>query len=209
VRGEEENDRAYRNTSHVVLVLVPKLNSNTYWVPRQSSASRRGGSSTFQPFRDHRWAHPCTEHIFGYPVSSPKKFEVPRAWEVHARELAPLHRRSVAEFDSSPVLLISPHSKMNEKSTHLEYVVCVSDSRPIQINHFESRPWYVFQETIIVPQRRNWTIHLVCRGHEQRDRLFNAIKIIIWVKLEVELYLTKLVGLIEHRECCAPSDITM
>jgi len=31
-------------------------------------------------------------------------FEVPRAREVHARGLAPLQRRSVAEFDLSPVL---------------------------------------------------------------------------------------------------------
>ena len=162
----------------VVLVIVSKLKSRTYQVPRQSSASRQGGSSTFRPFRDHRRAHPCKGHIFGYPVSSPTMFEAPQARGVHARGLAPFRRRSVAEFDSSPasVLLISPFSKTNKNFTHLEYVTCINDSRPIQINHLESRPWNLFYETIVAPQRRNWTIHLVSRGHEQRDGLFNAIR---------------------------------
>lgn len=105
-------------------------------------------------------------------------FEAPQVWGVHARGLAPFHRRSVAEFDLSPasVLLISPFSKTNKNFTHLEYVVCINNSRPIQINHLESQPWYLFYKTIVMPQCCNWTIHLISQGHEQRDGLFNAIR---------------------------------
>jgi len=70
-----------------VLVFVSKLNLKTYWVPRQSLASHQDESSTFWPFWDHQQVHPCTEHISGYSVSSPKMFEAPQVQEVHTREL--------------------------------------------------------------------------------------------------------------------------
>ena len=72
-------------------------------MPVRNWAFHRGGNSTSPPFQVHQRVRPYTGNIWGYPASFPMLIEAPQVQEVHATGLVPFLRRSIVEYNLSPI----------------------------------------------------------------------------------------------------------
>ena len=115
-------------------------------------------NNTFQSSLSLWIVHPCTGYILDCRTSSPMLFEAPQEQEEHARVLVLFQMKSTVDLIGILYIKSDIIRPIEKKPTYTKDVACINHSQPVSLCQLEYRPWYVFNEVIVMVNRGNRTI---------------------------------------------------